>query len=310
MKRKIPAWVLAAVAAVLVVSNLFTLVQLGNLESRLNAVNAYIWQAEERLNDRISSIHQEVDERMKKETGLLALWDLPQGGQVDEDALTIPVTLSFTPKTLTDATQAALSYQGQEIPCTREGNQFTVSLPITLWEDLTPDQGSIVFTEGETTQISPFPDDWWFTPRLQVLLSFQGGGRSGGWGYSDGAVNIKMEYDTFADIPKSRTLSNPRCKILVDGKLWKEIPLDGAAETTSTSEESSQQRFTFSINETIPMDPEIDLTICFAVDDDLGLEYRFVLQDLFLDEEGDPQERHSSWTQIYRAEDGTLLWEE
>ena len=310
MKRTVPVWVLIVAAAALLLLNLFTLFQLGNLESRLDSVNGRLQQSEEFLNDRIDSIYQEVDDRMKKETGLLALWDQPQGGQVDEASLTLPVTLSFTPKNLTDDTQAALSYHGQEFPCTREGNRFTGILPLSLWEELTCDEGSIVFTQGETTQITPFPDDWWFSPRFQALPVFQGWGQSGSWGPRGGDIGITMDYEAFVDIPQARTLSNPRWQIRVGDQLWKEGSLAGAGEDTGRSGEAAQQRFSFTVKETIPAKPGEVLSICLTAADDLGLEYRFVLQEMMLDDQGEPQDLYSAYTRIYRAKDGTLLWEE
>ena len=311
MKPSLPSWISPVLLALLLAANLFTWVQLGDLEQQLDTVNSRLWQMEERLNDNISSIYQEVSSQLEAEASLLAQADWPQAGDPDPVSLTVPLTLTFTPKAVTASTQAVIRYGEEEVPCTREGNRFTAVLSVPLWGEVDPSQGSILLEEGGVTQANPFPDEWWFSPRGEILPTFYGGGGSGSFGSNNGTFSIHMDFDMNINSPAGRTLSNSRCLILVDGQLWKEQPAELDPSAAASEEDWYNTWTTFALNEEIPMeDGQGEVEILFSVTDDLGLEYRYTLQHVAPQEDGDIQDLGSTSLAIYRAGETVPVYEE
>lgn len=131
----------------LVLSQLWNAFQIKNLEQKIIQNQNNIIYVENNLNNQISNIYSNVDKKMTEYTSLISTcyYDIDE---FELDTLTVPITFTVQPKTLTDYTRIYLDFEGEKQELKRDGSKFTLTKNCAIKDHTTP----TVIIENKDTQ--------------------------------------------------------------------------------------------------------------------------------------------------------------
>lgn len=121
----------------LVILQVYSLVKINLMQSRIDNVNNTINFVENRLENQISSIYQNVDQKLEEQASLIHTSSVTIG-QLDLNTLTVPVTFTIEPKTVTDSMTVFLGFDGEVIRLEKSGLQYSVTKSFSIEEYIYP----------------------------------------------------------------------------------------------------------------------------------------------------------------------------
>ena len=127
-------WKFAGFVAVFIML-IFCLAKINELENQISNLSSQISGYQNQVNsmqNTINSIYDNVDEKLKKEASLLSNVDYSLG-ELNTETHMVPVTVTLTPKSLTDDMQVSLSFEGNSVSFERNGSEFTATFPINMF---------------------------------------------------------------------------------------------------------------------------------------------------------------------------------
>lgn len=127
--------IIYSIIIALVILNLLTLVRLNNLKNNTeNQLQQQVFTVNS-LRCEINNIYTNVDEKLKKQTSILDSHNVTLG-ELNPSNLTLPVTLSITPKEYSEGLTATLLLNDKCVPMKKEGTSFAVSSDAYIFDDL------------------------------------------------------------------------------------------------------------------------------------------------------------------------------
>ena len=139
----------AVLIALLVILQFYSIVKINALERQLENVNYAVSSVESRLSNQINNISSQVEQKLQAQASLI-LRASAQVGIPDADTLTVPVTFTVAPKTVTDTMSVSLDMDGELIPLERSGLEYSATRAIDLSQKIAP---TIVIEEGGKKQV-------------------------------------------------------------------------------------------------------------------------------------------------------------
>lgn len=256
MKKKTLYWIIA----LLVIYNLITLYRIDRLEKTVNDQFQQYQNVESRLMDEINQVYPHVDEMLKKQASILDSYDLVLG-KLDPDKLTLPVTLTLTPKEYTDTMTVSLLLKDKSFDMQRNGSAFSVTADAYIFDDFQPkinlrDNG---ITKTETIEgYNGLPSKY----LLEIFGGFSGeaSARSTYYKYH-GDINIDIKASVDNKPVKASIITE------VNGKVVGEKPA-APSETISLP-----------VDERISLKPGDRLVIYAKIHDIYGLNYKYAILD-------------------------------
>lgn len=265
-------WV--ALIALLVIAQFYSIVKINALERQLENVNYTVSSAENRLSNQISGISSNVEQKLQEQASPI-LRAFAQVGIPDANTLTVPVTFTVQPKTVTDTMSVSLDIDGEILPLERSGLEYTATREVGLSQKITP---TIVIEEGGKKQIEEhgglmlsnlketiFPD---------VYARFVGQTSYGSNAYKQ---NGHLEIDCKPS-QQNNNLIDAKYIVRVDGKPVKETPVPLAlGPEPGPNDIFGGGRYGISIDDEFSLEDGQILTGSVVAVDSLGFTHEYLV---------------------------------
>ncbi|MEG2000027.1 MAG: hypothetical protein RR053_01340 [Evtepia sp.] len=146
----------------LVATQVYSMLEIKNLQSELQRNKNDMTYLEDRVSGNINEIYGNVDRKMTEYTGLVLSCNY-EIGKFNQSTLTVPITFTVQPKTLTDTTTVQLSFDGEKIELQRSGSKFSATQNFAVSTEIFPtimivDQGTEHFEQNNNLQIDNLVD--------------------------------------------------------------------------------------------------------------------------------------------------------
>lgn len=112
--------------AVLIILQIYSLAKIHSLQNRIESTNNKMSSIENQLGSQIASIYQNVDQKLKEQASLIYASSI-RVGQLDVDALTVPVTFTVEPKSVTETMAVFLDFEGDIVRLKKEDLKYFVT---------------------------------------------------------------------------------------------------------------------------------------------------------------------------------------
>jgi hypothetical protein len=252
--------------------NMFTISRLNNLENNLdNRLRQREYDASS-LRNEINNIYSNVDAKLKKQVSIIDSYTLTYG-EFNPSNLTVPVTLTITPKEYSKGLAASIELKDKNVMMKNEGTSFIGTADFYIFDEfklkisLEKDGVKKVETVEEYGGI-----------RNQYLLDIQGGFN----GQSSYSAN-QYEYNGKIDLYCSPIQNN--------GPEAISIIIDVNGDIVSERKIDPYDRILIDVKEKVKLVSNGNsgkLTIYALVKDKYGLNYKYVLQGFKINGEGQP----------------------
>jgi len=262
----------------LIFLNFFNYFKINNLE---NSIDRRIQQYENSINNlerEINSIYSNVDTKLKKQASILDNYNIIFGEQLNSDNLTVPVTVSITPKEFSDNLTATLQLNNKNIEMEKKGTSFEVSMGAYIFDDFLL---KVVLEQNGIQKVETVEE--YNDLQYKYILDMHSG-FSGNKSYSSGKLKYKGEINmNFGDFQ----YNNPeKISIVKD--------INGAV--------IGEQEIAFSDPLLITLDESIELgasdkfALYAHVEDKYGINYKYIILAYEIDKNGEPVRSSPEWT--------------
>ncbi len=123
--------------AVLIVLQLYSLAKISSLQSRIENTYNTIDSVENRLNSQINSIYQNVDQKLEAQASLIHNTSV-KVGKLDVSTLTVPITFTIEPKTVTETMSVSLDFNGEIVRLEKSGLQYFALRNFKISDSISP----------------------------------------------------------------------------------------------------------------------------------------------------------------------------
>jgi hypothetical protein len=132
--KKQTAYILVAA---LIVLQLYSLVKINSLQSRVENTNNIINSVENRLDNQINSIYQNVDQKLEAQASLIYN-SSTKAGKLDITTLTVPITFTIEPKVVTETMSVSLDFNGEIVRLEKSGLQYSITKNFEISDSISP----------------------------------------------------------------------------------------------------------------------------------------------------------------------------
>ena len=112
------------VITVLTINQIYFINRFEKLERKINDLSYQLNHTEQAINNSISNIYYNIDEKLKEEASILSDVNV-KIGEIDVDKLSIPVTFSIEPKVVSDTTTVYLKFEDETIKLEKNDIEYT-----------------------------------------------------------------------------------------------------------------------------------------------------------------------------------------
>lgn len=268
--KKIPshAVILYIFIALLVIFNITTLNKLSRLET--NIINRFqrLENAQQNLSREINTIKPNIDTMFKRQASILDSYDISYG-KLNSKKLTVPVTITITPKQYFETSLASLLVNDNEVAMTKKGANFYVTADINIFDNInlkvSLKQDTLIKTETIKENISLHSKYL-----LEIFGRFEG--ESSTRFIKDDEGNMVNNYtyngDIFLDIKGA--IENTQVKVDIIEEINGEITYQESYDAKDAKE--------IPVNRNINILPDDKLILYAVVKDNYGLNYKYILK--------------------------------
>ena len=151
------------VITMLVALQIYSILQINSLKSRVQQTENGLAYAEGRLERNISDIYSNVDRKLEEYTSLVTSSGY-EIGEFNLQELKVPVTFKLQPKTLTETTTVFLKFSDEKIPMERQGTEFVLTKAFAINDEISPsiiieDKGVLQFEEHDYLRVYNIKDE-------------------------------------------------------------------------------------------------------------------------------------------------------
>lgn len=253
----------------LIILNCYSLVKLERLETNLDNIIHQVDYTENNLRNEINTIYSNVDEKLKKQGSILDSHQLTLG-KLNEDDVTVPITLRITPKEASQNLGASLEFNDKIITMKKEGTSFVATFDSYVFDK--PEMKVILENNG-VQKIETLNEP--INLRNKYLLDIFGsieGSSSYGSGLFQHKGTISFNF--------SNTEYNSPKKITVIKEMNKKI-------ISQNTEEASYHN-SMPFNEKYKLNKGDKLDIYAIVEDQYGFNYKYNLLNYEIGSNGNP----------------------
>ena len=267
------------IIAALILFNIFTLSKINSIERNLDNNIQYFSSEQNNLRREMSNIYSNVDEKLKKQASILDSFDITFGDKLTED-LTVPVSISVTPKENTDNLTAELLINDVRNPMTKTGTSFIASVDAYIFN---PIQIKVVLNNKKKKKIETIDkyDDLRYKYMLDINANFIGSVKynSGKYEY-DGDIVIHFFGPSESSLEKVSILRYLNGKILDE----QEVDMHGSDSTMH------------SIKGDVELSANDRIEVYVNVQDNNGIIYKYIVKADEIDSEGKLVRMTPEWT--------------
>ncbi len=277
------------VAGIMAVAIIILFVRLNGLSNEIKMLKTDSMNMQNRLDQKISSIYNNVDEKMRQQASLFSAKSFTYG-ELNVDEKKANVHISLTPKTVNKKTRVEVVCGNEKLFLERgENNEFSGIMPVSIFlSDSTELVANII--EGSETKIEQLGAD---VSRLyERYIPKLSGGFSGSSSYTykgdkDGVLNISGKVNLKVDMPKSNNICS-----------FKSITLETYINGKKTESEDITEKIDKKFFESMNSDTEIDfvknynlkqfdvLEIFAVAEDSMGFVHKVLVKNWQRNEKG------------------------
>ena len=170
----------------------FCFVLINRLENEIDQLENSLNSQYHMLTTQVESIYTSVDQMLKEEASLLSNVTA-EHGELNVDDHTIDVTVSLVPKLISDDMKVQLSINGRTTELSRNGSNFTGTIPVNIYNKDEQLLMTIETAAGTQTQFLPeVQTEYLWEGRLPSLYHCE---ISGERGLSEGKYVLNGELD-------------------------------------------------------------------------------------------------------------------
>ena len=297
-------WKAIAVVAlvVLLIVSFFKIAELSDAVENLQRENASLTNGIQALRDDIQAIYDNVDTKLKEQASLVAGVDF-EIGDISDDMKSVELALTIVPKLVSDDMEVTVSVDGETVPLTRNGSEFTGSVAVGLfvgyneWPLL-----SIKSAEGTKTEYLDSIDvSYLYSRHLPSLYADMSA--------SSTLKNGKLQVDAGFSI-ESKPASNNSPITFVSFTLIEEINGEEVNRSDITDEvRKSGNSYNTRYIKSFEMTQEDELKVYVIAEDTLGYIHKTLAHFWIQSEDGAVAEAVFGGELIY-DKDGNLLYGE
>ena len=292
---------IAAVALVVLLAvSLFKIAELSDEVENLQRENTSLSNGIQALRDDIQSIYDNVDAKLKEQASLVAGVDF-EVGDISDDMKSVELALTVVPKLVSDDMEVSVSVDGNTVPLTRNGSEFTGSVAVGLFVDYNQwPLLSIKSSEGTKTEYLDSVDvSYLFSRYLPSLYADMSA--------SSTLKNGKLQVDAGFSIESDPANSNSPITF-VSFTLMEEINGEEVSRSDITDEvRKSGNSYNTRYNKSFEMTPEDELKVYVIAEDTLGYIHKTLAHFWIQSEDGAVAEAVFGGEWIY-DQDGNLLY--
>ena len=292
---------IAAVALVVLLAvSLFKIAELSDEVENLQRENTSLSNGIQALRDDIQSIYDNVDAKLKEQASLVAGVDF-EIGDISDDMKSVELALTVVPKLVSDDMEVSVSVDGNTVPLTRNGSEFTGSVAVGLFVDYNQwPLLSIKSSEGTKTEYLDSVDvSYLFSRYLPSLYADMSA--------SSTLKNGKLQVDAGFSIESDPANSNSPITF-VSFTLMEEINGEEVSRSDITDEvRKSGNSYNTRYNKSFEMTPEDELKVYVIAEDTLGYIHKTLAHFWIQSEDGAVAEAVFGGEWIY-DQDGNLLY--
>lgn len=292
---------IAAVALVVIlVVSFFKIAELSDAVENLQRENTSLSNGIQALRDDIQSIYDNVDAKLKEQASLVAGVDF-EIGDISDDMKSVELALTVVPKLVSDDMEVTVSVDGNTVPLTRNGSEFTGSVAVGLFVDYNQwPLLSIKSAEGTKTEYLDSIDvSYLFSRHLPSLYADMSA--------SSTLKNGKLQVDAGFSIESKPANSNSPITF-VSFTLIEEINGEEVSRSDITNEvRKSGNSYNTRYNKSFEMTPEDELKVYVIAEDTLGYIHKTLAHFWVQSEDGAVAEAVFGGELIY-DKDGNLLY--
>jgi len=256
---------LVIIIVVLLAMQIYSLYQISSQKREIEGNRARLSSLQNQLEKQISSIYQNVDEKLKEKASIIKASDYIIG-EVDVEKLEAPVTFTIVPKESTDNTKVFLDFSGKTIRLEKQGTTFTGSENIEISSEINP---TVIV---ETNGVKHLEDNYnlrigRIADHIFPKTSFPR--YSGKTSYSSKGyeINGSVSFDVKA--------SN---ESFIFEKVYYISKINNKIYSRKEMEKSSDTTFSLEIDERIPLEDGEVLTTHVLARDNLGFSHEFFME--------------------------------
>lgn len=253
--------------AALIVLQLYSLAKINSLQSRIEYTNNVINSVENRLDNQINSIYQNINEKLETKASLIHKTSV-KVGNLDVGTLAVPITFTIEPKMITEAMSVFLDFNGEIVQLEKSGLKYSTTKNFEIPDSVFPkiimeDNGVKNIEEHKGLMVSSIKEQVF----SHIFARFSGETSYGSNQYRakgnlDIAYKPSLESNPFVDI---------KYVVKVDGEIIKEIPV--ALE----KESGLGGNFTLGIDDKYSMKDGQILTSNVVAVDNLGFTHEYLI---------------------------------
>lgn len=268
------------IIAILFASNIFTLLKISSIENLMESNIHLINNTQNNMEKEISDIYFNVDEKLKKQASIIDSYDINFGEKLNPDDLTVPVSVSLTPKEITEETTAILLINDIKYPMAVNGATFTASINASIFDPL---HIKVILINNGTEKIETLEEynDLQYKYILNLHGRFSGRTKYNSDKYQyDG--NILLSYNGSSKDEKIVSINISR---YINGALndEKDVPVQ-------------EQPITYSVNDEVELSSNDIVELYIIVQDIYGLQYKYIVLKDEIDDKGKLNKKHAEWT--------------
>ena len=257
---------LYVVIATLVVFNIITI---KNIEREMDYNIQRIYTEQNNLRREIGDIYSNVDEMLKKQASVIDSYDVVFGDDLNTESLTVPVSISVTPKENKEKLTADLLINDERYPMLKNGTAFSASINAHIFE---PFKIMVVLNDNGTEKVETIDEysDLQYKYILDLYANFSGSTSYSGGKYKyDGDIIINFKPDD--NSPETMKISR-----YINGEI------DNEQEAHMQGEGSANH----SVKDEVELTANGRIEIYVSVQDKYGLNYKYIVLADEIDSEG------------------------
>jgi len=259
--------------------NLFTLFKLNNLENAMESRFQQNEIAQNNLQGEISNISINVDAKLKKQASILDNYNITFGDELNADDLTVPVTLSITPKLYSEGLTASMLINNEKIPMQKNGTAFNAETQSSIFDNL---QLKVILEQNGIEKIETIEE--YSDLQYKFLLELYGG-FNGNSKYSSSKFQYKGEINLNFSGPQNNSPEKISIVKEMNGTIIDEQQVDISNDMTIIP-----------IDEKVEMAANDKLTVYVHVQDKYGLNYKYSVLAHAIDNNGESVKNTPEWT--------------
>lgn len=253
--------------AALIVLQLYSITRINSLQSRVENLNNNVHSVENRLDNQISSIYQNVDQQLEAQASLI-LNSSTKVGKLNIATLTVPVTFTVEPKVITETMSVSLDFNGELVQLEQSGLQYSTTKNLKISDSISPkivieDKGVKNIEDPMELRVSNIKEQVF----PHIYAHFSGGSSYGSNEYSTKG-QLGIDYKPSQD---NHHFIDMKYVIRVDDETIKETPI--AMDTDS----GLGRPFTLDILDKYSINDGQTLTSTVVAVDSLGFTHEYLV---------------------------------